>query len=115
MSKLRYLATYSGPSFGAGYPFEKMEGFNSLYEVTCEMHRRQTMGYGYTTTYAENADGLYVEWEPEKRYNFPGTTTEDIMELYGVTDKGDGTYFRHDEPSFRLSVGPRGGIAREAC
>lgn len=111
MSNIKYLAKYNGPSY-ASYDLGKMESFNSFYEAKCEMHRRQSMGYGYTTTYRQNEDGLYVLWESEGRYDFPGTTTEDTMDLYSVT-AAEGAYRCQPEPFIRLFVGPRGGIRLE--
>ncbi len=113
--KIKYLATYNGPSYGTygGYG-DYFEGFASIQAAKDELDRRQRMEYGYTTTYAENNDDLFVIWESEKRYAFPGTTKDDSMELYAVSDAGQMQYLRDTNPSYRLTVGPRGGIQVEA-
>lgn len=111
--RIKYLATYHGPAYFSLGGLDFMEAFTSIQSAKDEMHRRQTMGYSYTTTYNENADGDYVKWEDSARYDFPTTTNEDTMELYGVTESEPGVFVRHNEPSYRLSIGERGGIVKE--
>ncbi len=110
--KIKYLATYHGPSYFSFY-LENMEAFTSIQAAKDEMWRRQRMSYGYTTTYRENAQGYYVKWEDDVKYDFPGTTSEDTMELYGVTEFEPGVFIRDGEPTYRLSIGERGGIVKE--
>jgi hypothetical protein len=112
--RIKYLATYNGPSYGGSSDLDWMQGFASIREAKDEMDRRQRMGYGYVTTYALNADELYVPWEGEKKYDFPATTQDDFMELYKVTLADEGTYWRQPEPFYRLTIGPRGGVQVEA-
>lgn len=112
--RIKYLATYNGPSYGSmgGYD-EKMEGFTSIADAKDELDRRQRTGYGYVTTYARNANDLYVPWELDKQYDFPGTTREDFMELYRVQRVGAGLFWLDPDPMYRLTIGSRKGIKVE--
>ncbi len=113
--RIKYLATYNGPSYGTrgGYD-ENMEGFASIAEAKNELDCRQRAGYGYVTTYALNANELYVPWELSRRYSFPGTTGEDYMELYRAQSVGAGLFQLDPDRMHRLTIGPRGGIKVEA-
>lgn len=110
--RTKYLAKYYGPSYFS-YGLEEMEAFTSIQAAKDEMWRRLNMSYGYTTMYRENAQGYYVKWEDDIKYDLPGSTNEDTMELYGVTEFEPGVFIRNAEPSYRLSHGPRKGVVKE--
>lgn len=110
--KIKYLATYNGPSYGGWDSYEQMDAFSSIEDARQAMSLRQG-GHDYVTTYKENDDNFYVPWSRGQYTEFPGTTTEDRMDLYLAVDLDDGEYSRGDDPMYRLTVGPRGGIKVE--
>ena len=113
-TRIKYLATYNGPSYGGPWAPERMDGFTSLSAAKASMWCRQHNGYDITQAFIINDEQMWV-WAGEDYTRFPATTPEDHMELYEVI--GDGPYGSlqvADSPSIRLTVGPRGGVIKES-
>lgn len=107
---IKYFGVYNGPSYGGGWgDTEQMPGFGSIEEAK---HYYSSMqgGYVFSDEYKENADGEYVLWERRAYALTPATSYQDTMYLYGAEKTEWGTYIRHGECSYVLSVGERGGV-----
>jgi len=113
-TRIKYLASYEGPSYGSWGSPERMDGFTSIKAAELSMWCRQNDGCDTTQAFIIN-DEQYWVWAGEDYTRFPATTPEDCMELYEVI--GDGPYGSlqvADSPSIRLTVGLRGGVTRES-
>lgn len=111
--KVRYLASYHGPSYGECGWVESMDAYPSLKAAEAAMRGRQ-LGYSYDQQFIRNADELWVH-NGSNNARFPATTNEDWMDVHEVIEYGPfGSLLIAAHPAFRLSVGPRGGIIRVA-
>ena len=113
MKRIKYLATYHGPSYDSGGWSESLDGFKSLDAAKVAMDNRQGE-FDYVTTFKENSEGNYVIDSSDTYVRFPATTSSDIMELYKVIGVGEfGQLERAAEPTYRLVIGNRGGVVVE--
>lgn len=114
MRKIKYLASYFGPSYFS-YDQERMMGLASISEAK----RTFLDFYGGSVVYQDmrqNADGLYVEWEQHAWSRTPGTSEQDVMYVYYAHEVLDGsTRGTHEinELAFVVGLGPRGGVILE--
>lgn len=112
--RIKYLATYQGPSYGSYDAFEVMEGFVSVEAARHAMWNRQSVQFDWVDEYRRNQDGNHVVWATNTRAGFPASSNLDTMELYEVIERySRGDIMINPEPCIRLSVGPRGGVVQE--
>ena len=116
MKRVKYFATYHGPSYGLGYGYDldRVDAFYSKSEVRAAMHERQKYEADTVVSYVCQPDGFYRKQE-EEFVRFPATTREDFMDVYAALwDAEEEGYEMSSEPEFRVYVGDRGGIKVEA-
>ena len=106
--KVKYLATYQGPSYGGWHVFENMEAFDSIDAAKRSMRNRQE-GDTRVVSFKENGDQMHV-YDTDSYRDFPATTPMDTMVLYQVAEGPFGSLERFEDPTYRLSIGNRGGI-----
>ena len=111
MSKVKYLGTYSGPSYYS-YDREYAIGFDSL-EAARDFFRCAQAGFAWVDEYRENEDSYYVLWSEYKCSEFPGTTDQDTLTLSHVTHRHKGMVDMHEGASYQITRGPRGGAVLE--
>lgn len=109
MSRTKYLASYSGPSYGS-MTQDVMDGFATLYEAMKSMRDRQQCESDTVRGYRLNDQTDVYQLEGENWLRFPATTREDVMDVYYCTwDNALEGYVLGDW-AYRIWVGPKGGI-----
>lgn len=108
-----YFATYNGPSY-SHWDLDRVEAFKSVTDAKESLRIRTygSRGSDYTTEYRRNGDGLYVRWEVSYT-DFLGTYEDSITLYPAIKSEEWGEWVMSEEPSYRLSVGERGGVVVE--
>lgn len=111
MSRIKYLVSYTGPSYGS-LTQDDMDGMASLREAMLSMRARQR-GWDDVRGYRLDVVSDVYRLVDEYYTRFPATTQEDVMDVYhAVWDKDSEGYILGDW-AYRITVGPRGGIRAE--
>lgn len=112
MSRIKYLASYTGPSYGS-VDQDRMDGFCALWRVMDSMKARQKYESDDVRYYVLNDHNDVYQLEGERFVRFPATTQEDIMDVYHAVWDDDLEGYILGDWAYRITVGPRGGIRAE--
>lgn len=104
--RVRYLVSYSGPSYSSD--LDRMYAVSSISEAR-QLFRNFRNGAIESPEYWENEDQIYVLWNSSKYSFTDGTTEMDVMEIWPVA-KTEGGYMRSFEPSHLIRSSERGGV-----
>lgn len=114
MNKVKYFATYQGPSYGMGGWETTYDAYSSLKAAMESMWHRQIDGSDTITAYTETpSDGLLRLLEEDVYYRFPATSREDVMWLYHAIRNEEEDGWSVGDVAYLITVGPRGGIRPE--
>jgi len=112
MRNIRYLASYTGPSYGSMDQYS-MDGFLSLNDAMKSMWFRQRDGSDHVREYQLNDQSDVYQLKSFRHVSFPATTPEDVMDVhYAKWDEEEEGWVLGDW-MYRVFVGPRGGIRSE--
>lgn len=111
--RVRYLASYSGPSYDTWGEPEYMDAYKSIEAARDAFKARQKGFQECTYAFQKNNDDLW-SFDSSQWVDWPATTDQDRMELYPVIGDGMFKTLQVDNyPIIRIVAGPRGGAIVE--